>query len=279
MSGGLRRGGSPLAVGCDFHTTTHRRGGIHELVSALQRRVQAGQSQGHQGCAACKGLECAFIRLPELRQVAIGWDRCDCDQGGHHQCAPGSESRFWLSEIGRWQGQAEASPSIAHTAACPSRGAAPVAVIRDSSAGRARSIRSASATSATCANVRAPRGVNPFSACSSVCAEVAWPLASTTTTSAIHPRRMVFVSSWLISGPRGNGWGGLATARGFGGRGEEIGPAGFQLPLPGIRDGLLFRPMEDRTTAHVEKAGKLGIRLQAEQRLNGGFGHVHRAAV
>lgn len=62
----------------------------------------------------------------------------------------------------------------------------------------------------------------------------------------------------------------------LGGRAEDVGAASFKLPLARFGDRFVLRPMENGTTTYVEKAGKPGIRIQAEQRLNGGFGHVHR---
>lgn len=56
---------------------------------------------------------------------------------------------------------------------------------------------------------------------------------------------------------------------------EKLRAASLQLPLAGFRDGLVVGPVEYRAPAHVEKAGQLGIRVQSEQLLYGGFGHVH----
>jgi hypothetical protein len=77
-----------------------------------------------------------------------------------------------------------------------------------------------------------------------------------------------------ISGPRGYGWGGLAAA-GFARGVEKIRPAGLQFPLSGLWDRLILRPVEDSATAQIEEAGKLGVRLEAEDAFHGGFGHVH----
>lgn len=60
---------------------------------------------------------------------------------------------------------------------------------------------------------------------------------------------------------------------------EQLGASRFQLPLSRLGNRLVIGPVEDSPTAHIEKAGELGIRFQAEQRLNGGFGHVHGRAV
>lgn len=60
---------------------------------------------------------------------------------------------------------------------------------------------------------------------------------------------------------------------------EQFGAPRFELPLAGVRDRLMLRPVEDRSTAHIEKTGELSVRIQAEQLLYGGFGHVHGTGV
>ncbi len=264
MSVGQAQGGLPLAVGCECQSATNQREGSHERVSALQQRLPAGQPATDQGCAAIGNLECAVIRLPKLRQVTVGRDRCDGDKRRHHQCPPCSEPELELPEIARWHGQADASPSMAQIAAWPSRGAAPVAVACAPLAGaRTRSSRSASATSATWARVSAPSGLKSFSACNTTWAEIALPSASATTLNAIHPRWMVLLSSRCTAGP-------LLAARG-----EQIGTLLSSPPAPGVGNRLVLVSAGQRLPGKAEKTGELGICLDAEGGLCFSQGRIH----
>lgn len=56
---------------------------------------------------------------------------------------------------------------------------------------------------------------------------------------------------------------------------EQLGTTSLELPLTGLGDGFVLRPVENCAAADCEETGKLGVGFQAEELLNGGFGHVH----
>ena len=73
--------------------------------------------------------------------------------------------------------------------------------------------------------------------------------------------------------------GGAPTTGRLRDRREQFRTLRAELPLPGLRDGLIVRPVENRSTANPEKPCQLCIGFEAEQLLHVGFCHVHSVAV
>lgn len=107
-----------------------------------------------------------------------------------------------VDSVASKQPQAAGSPAPAHVAAWPSDGLLPVAVCSEASAcPSTRWRKSASVDSATWASTSVARGLSPFSGCTDTPAETAWPSASVSTASAIHPSESTLLPSSCTAHP------------------------------------------------------------------------------